>query len=82
MLTELQCDFSNQGQPTEFSSNVANIIVQVNNSFPSNYTRNQAVHYKGNRIVVSKDNLLKDMLTSTVFIRHFVENFVGWPWLD
>ena len=41
----LQCNYSNQGHPTFYKFNELK-IVEVNNSF-------QAVHYKGNRFLVS-----------------------------
>ena len=45
-------NFSNQGQPMKFSTNLWIKIVEVNNSFPTNYPCDQAVHYKSNRLVV------------------------------
>ena len=58
-------------------------IAEVNNSFPANKLCNQAVHLKGNRFVVILDNLLENYCKPPRFsFIKFVENFVGWPWLE
>ena len=56
----LQCDYSNQGHPIKFSTNLTNKQRGGLQQFPTNYPCNQAVHYKGNRIVVILDNLLEN----------------------
>jgi len=39
LRNNLQCDYSNQGRPTKFSANLTNKVVEVNNSFPTNYPK-------------------------------------------
>ena len=70
LRNNLQCDYSNQGRPTKFSANLTNKVVEVNNSFPTNYPKWPQICCLCNVQLDRIDNLLKTIfiLFSTIFI--------------